>query len=430
MFVKLPTFVVVAVTAGFCLGAPTSEETGLSVREPKRHPGLEGYPKCGAPICKRDGGHLGFLDDAEVNLGESCLFVSFDLEVNQYSVNRAAETCKCAEGKLPFFFHGHCQCSGDKLNYTRTDVAAYDSQLSDGKRDLERRIRCAVINCPRYRERVILANGHCYCAPQGHIPQGARPAALKRDAAGSESVQTDQVEQAVPQKPRRNAQDDYNASPLDCASIAKCPANQHPVNNASDGMCECVDDDDDSDNGTLDCAAIAKCPGEQHPVFNNNAGQCECIPNGTQLDCVSISQCSDGAHPINYNGMCICVPNNPNQKMARHFSVAGTSSKLTSSPWTTVPANTTVPASPTVSATSWPTGPPKQGCTIEEDPGCYDAARCIPILDPGCTDPGRYSVQNFAGHCICRPNCTATQMCPEGLCAFDVQVGNCGCYLC
>ncbi|KAL8790321.1 MAG: hypothetical protein Q9213_000673 [Squamulea squamosa] len=428
MFVKIPTLVVVAVTAGFCLGAPTSEATAK--KRPLGHPGLDRYPKCGAPICKR---------------------------------------------------------------------AAQHNQISDEKRDLERRINCAVLNCPLYRERVILANGNCYCAPQGHIPQGAQPAAHKRDIATPESIEHDratqldqaiqdgqlveincehrwhcppgghaakinsrclcvpnklklsrdlsgsiQLQQAVTQNLRRSAQDNDSTGPLDCASIAKCPANQHPVNNASDGMCECVDDDDESDNSPMDCAAISKCPADQHPVFNNNAGQCECIPDGTQLDCVSISQCSDGAHPINYNGMCICIPNSRNQqKMVRDLSVADTPPKACSASSvitttaappssTTLSVNTTVPAWTTSinSPTAWPTGPPKQDCTLEEDPGCNDPARCIAVLDPGCTDPGRFSVENFAGHCICRPNCTAVANCEKGLCASNVQVGNCGCYPC
>ncbi|KAL9038113.1 MAG: hypothetical protein Q9180_003334, partial [Flavoplaca navasiana] len=53
MFVKLPTIVLVAVTATLSLGAPTPEGDGLSLRE--ANPQIEGYPNCGAPICKRDG---------------------------------------------------------------------------------------------------------------------------------------------------------------------------------------------------------------------------------------------------------------------------------------------------------------------------------------------------------------------------------------
>lgn len=51
MFVKLPTIVLVAVTANLGLGAPTPEGDGLSLRAAS--PQIEGYPNCGAPICKR-----------------------------------------------------------------------------------------------------------------------------------------------------------------------------------------------------------------------------------------------------------------------------------------------------------------------------------------------------------------------------------------
>ena len=53
MFVKLPVLVLLAATAIQCLAAPTADADELSVREPKRRPGLDRYPKCGAPICKR-----------------------------------------------------------------------------------------------------------------------------------------------------------------------------------------------------------------------------------------------------------------------------------------------------------------------------------------------------------------------------------------
>lgn len=51
MFIKLPTIVLVAVAAGLCLAAPAPNADGLSLREAE--PQIEGYPNCGAPICKR-----------------------------------------------------------------------------------------------------------------------------------------------------------------------------------------------------------------------------------------------------------------------------------------------------------------------------------------------------------------------------------------
>lgn len=69
-----------------------------------------------------DGAHIGFLSDAEVDLGKSSMFVGFELRVDQYLVNRAADNCSCPNGKIAFLFHGHCQCAGDTLNYTGPGV--------------------------------------------------------------------------------------------------------------------------------------------------------------------------------------------------------------------------------------------------------------------------------------------------------------------
>ncbi|KAI4248516.1 MAG: hypothetical protein L6R40_001078 [Gallowayella cf. fulva] len=329
MLVKLPSFVLVALATSVCFAAPTSEPNGLSARESStgrfiaiidlpsmllsilwgskasscrwiitsrrptqadcdveaRKPNHRHYPDCGAPVCRRDAvtSHLP-LDNNDAEL-----------------LKRGAELCRCPVGQVAFIFHGHCQCSGDPLvNYTRTDISERDTDAVLRKPKLERKrdnsvqggiTNCHKIGCPpgAHGERVY---GRCLCVPNN-----------KRRAL---SVLTEVEE--------RDAQ--YDAGPLDCASIAKCPTNQHPVNNAADGMCECVDDDQ-PDTGILDCVAIAKCPADQHAVFNNSAGRCECIPDGTQLDCPSISKCSDGAHPINYNGNCICVPDMMSTKEKR-----------------------------------------------------------------------------------------------------------------
>ncbi|KAL8929747.1 MAG: hypothetical protein Q9172_000304 [Xanthocarpia lactea] len=246
MFVKLPALVLLAVTAVPCLAAPTADADGLSVREPKRRPGLASYPKCGAPICKRDG------EDAEADLGTSLTYAFFELEADQGSVTRAANLAgsevsskrevqidcqkrlRCPPGGKSTKVKGRCLCLPTKLVrdvsgsnsidaeadlVTRAaDVAGSElSSKRDVQIDCQKRLRCP----PGGKSTKV--KGRCLCLPTK----------LVRDVSESNSV-----EEAVPQALRRNAEDDYDAATLDCASIAKCSKGAHPIKYK--GNCVCV----------------------------------------------------------------------------------------------------------------------------------------------------------------------------------------------
>ncbi|KAL8863526.1 MAG: hypothetical protein Q9178_000207 [Gyalolechia marmorata] len=255
-----------------------------------------------------------------------------------------ARRLRCPPGGKSTKVNGRCLCLPAKLVRDVSEWSSIDAEADlvlSFKRDVQ--IDCARrLRCPPGGKSTKV-NGRCLCLP----------AKLVRDVPRSDSV-----EEAVPQTLGRNAEDNSEAAPVDCASIAKCRGNQRPVNIASD-RCECVDNDkpdaapmdcasiakcpgnqhpvnvasdrckcvdnDKPDTGILDCSAITKCRPGQHPVFINNAGRCECIPDGTQLDCPSIAKCSKGAHPINHNGNCVCVSWFPNQLEERDFSSADAS---------------------------------------------------------------------------------------------------------
>ncbi|KAL8677157.1 MAG: hypothetical protein Q9186_006392 [Xanthomendoza sp. 1 TL-2023] len=336
--IKLASVVLVTVVTGLCFAAPTSDTDGLSIRENSAEAADPNYPGCGAPICRR---------------------------------NAAASSDLVSDGKNAERTEG--TTGNPHKNNDRSAYLEFASGIFEREND-KRKI--CVQNCPRYRRPVKGPDGKCICEPQrgtherdntvievihgrsedddgqDYSPNEKRqifPDACKHkmcppgkradplhlcscrtyrpsfDSTGAGADTFDKrdldafkgLEERKAQL-ERSAQSASNAGPLDCASMTKCPTNQHPVNNAADGMCECVTDDTPT-MGILDCASIAKCPADQHPVFNNNAGQCECIPEGTQLDCASISKCSDGAHPMNYNGNCICVPDGTNPRMKRDF---------------------------------------------------------------------------------------------------------------
>ncbi|KAL8727949.1 MAG: hypothetical protein Q9166_005714 [cf. Caloplaca sp. 2 TL-2023] len=391
MFVKLATIVLVAAAAGLCLAVPTSEDMGLTIRESLAEPAPgdpTNYPDCGAPICVREAAP----GSERPPKGCPKNYPDCGASIDKRAVENVG--CNCPEGKVPFYFHGHCQCSDDALNYTRPDSSEHATEvcgcpegtvgfkfrgvcqcsgesiplsnnphfrgkrsaiselgagLSTEVRELDERKLCAQ-NCSyMQRARPHGEHGKCICEPYkreistpeenneqdedniaqvGEEKREVSSGLEERDAEincqqrrkcppGGHAQLVNHNCLCVPSKLRleRDAQDYPNPGPLDCTSIAKCPSGQHPTNNAADGMCECVDDDT-PDSSILDCAAIAKCPANQHPVFNNMAGRCECIPDGTQLDCPSVSKCSDGAHPINYNGNCICVPDQQQKRDA------------------------------------------------------------------------------------------------------------------
>ncbi|KAL8988698.1 MAG: hypothetical protein Q9169_008509 [Polycauliona sp. 2 TL-2023] len=193
--------------------------------------------------------------------------------------------------------HGICRCKDNKVKLARDTSSLVERDVQAGQVSQIEQDNCRRLQCPPWGH-LVKSHGICRCKDN--------KVKLARD---------------IPSLEDRNAQVDSSDSdePLDCASIAKCPGGQHPVNNASDGMCECVDD-------PLDCASIAKCPGGQHPVSNADDGMCECVddstyslvkrnaqtmtPNGEEpLDCASIARCPGGQHPANNasDGMCECV---------------------------------------------------------------------------------------------------------------------------
>ncbi|KAL8894966.1 MAG: hypothetical protein Q9192_003934 [Flavoplaca navasiana] len=211
---------------------------------------------------------------------------------------------KCPPWGHPEKRYNRCFCINNKKAMLERDVQTdqalqaeqgeqidQTAQVEQGAQvDCEKRLKCPPWGHPEKR------HGRCFCI--NNKPKMR----LERDTSSLE-------QRSTPKLQLRNPQYDMPTGdePLDCASIAKCPGGQHPVNNASDGMCECVDDDT-PDTGMPDCASIAKCPGDQQAVFNNSLGMCQCIPLNTQLDCDTIAKCADGAHPMNYMGNCICVP--------------------------------------------------------------------------------------------------------------------------
>ncbi|KAL8813769.1 MAG: hypothetical protein Q9200_000022 [Gallowayella weberi] len=171
--------------------------------------------------------------------------------INAKSMNEVAAKVQLPQ-RVPYGLHAHKY--HDRSAFLELAPEIFNRELGERK--------ICVQNCPRYWRPVQGPDGKCTCEPQNGTHEREKSVMDLRKL-----------------KLERSAQYNLNAGPLDCASIAKCPANQHAVNNAADGMCECVNDDTPNP-GILDCAAIAKCPADQHPVYNNSAGQCQCIPDG------------------------------------------------------------------------------------------------------------------------------------------------------
>ncbi|KAL8914375.1 MAG: hypothetical protein Q9171_001005 [Xanthocarpia ochracea] len=270
MFVKLPVLVLLAVAAILCLAAPTADADELSVREPKRRPGLASYPKCGAPICKRDG------DDAELDLVNRAANVAGSELSSKRDVQiDCQKRLRCPPGGKSTKVKGRCLCLPTKLVRDVSGLNSIEEAVPQTlKRDVQ--INCQKrLRCPPGGKSTKV-KGRCLCLPTK----------LVRDVSELSSI-----EEAIPQTLRRHAKDDSDDAPVDCASIAKCRGNQHPVNIASD-RCECIDND---------------------------------MPDAAPLDCASIAKCSKGAHPIKYNGYCVCVPWFPNQQEERDLSLADAS---------------------------------------------------------------------------------------------------------
>ncbi|KAL8689589.1 MAG: hypothetical protein Q9224_004608, partial [Gallowayella concinna] len=334
MQIKLASVVLVTVVTGLCFAAPTSDTDGLSIRENSAEAADPNYPGCGAPICRRNAAAGSDLVSDGKNAERSTTGNphktndrSAYLELAPAIFERENDKRKICVQNCPRYRRpvkgpdGKCICEPQRGTHERDNTMIeeiYGRSEDDGRQDYspneKRQIfpdACKHKTCPPGKRADPLHL--CSCRTYRPSFDSTGPGADtfdKRDLDAFEELEERKAQL------ERSAQSASNAGPLDCASMTKCPAYQHPVNNAADGMCECVTDDTPS-TGILDCASIAKCPADQHPVFNNNAGQCECIPEGTQLDCASISKCADGAHPMNYNGNCICVPDGTNPPMKR-----------------------------------------------------------------------------------------------------------------
>lgn len=97
---------------------------------------------------------------------------------NPIVANRAAEMCGCPPGKVGFFIHGHCACSGDPLepayglgqdaapDVEDSTVAEADSAITEpNEHDLDARQVMCGNNCRRGFRAARDSHGKCDCEP-------------------------------------------------------------------------------------------------------------------------------------------------------------------------------------------------------------------------------------------------------------------------
>ncbi|CAO1599945.1 hypothetical protein XANCAGTX0491_003650 [Xanthoria calcicola] len=364
MLVKLSTTVLVAVAAGLCLAAPAQDDHDLSLREAKKSP-IESYPKCGAPICLRDGAHNGFLSEEEVALvnraaDHTPAEVKRDVTVSEESSKRDVQVfqgtaidcqkrLRCPPGGHPEKINNRCLCRPNKLKLERDDDSASLEERTDVDPVTPGTVKCAsVTKCPANQHAVDIGKDgskcQCFDNPTSDDPPRTSCALVARcpdgqhivDTAGDGSacgcflyvpptgpgktnctsiVQCPKAQHPVDIAGDGSQCECYDNPPTsgrpprtNCAQLASCPDNQHIVDIAGDGSaCKCFPN---IDAGVKDCAAIAKCPGEQHAIWDDEAGQCQCVADeGTQPDCATVAKCPGGQRAVfdDEAGQCQCL---------------------------------------------------------------------------------------------------------------------------
>ncbi|KAI4221063.1 MAG: hypothetical protein L6R36_007159 [Xanthoria steineri] len=378
MLVKLSTTVLVAVAAGLCLAAPALDDHDLSLREAKESP-IESYPKCGAPICLRDEAHVGILSEEEVALvnraaDHTLAEVKRDVTVSEESSKRdvlsnqvfqgTAIDCqkrlKCPPGGHPEKINNRCLC---RPNKKRDVQVGQTSEVFQGTAiDCQKRLKCPPGGHP---EKI---NNRCLCRPN--------KLKLERDDDSASLEERTDVDPVTPGTAK-------------CASVLKCPANQHAVDIGKDGSkCQCFDNPTSDDPPRTSCAIVARCPDGQHIVDTAGDGSaCGCFlyvpPLGPgKTNCTSIVRCPKAQHPVDIAGdgsKCECYDNPPTSARPPRTNCA----QLASCP---------------------------DNQHIVDIAGDGSACKCFPNIDPDVKD------------------CAAIAKCPGGQQAvFDNEAGQCQC---
>ncbi|KAL8988874.1 MAG: hypothetical protein Q9177_002123 [Variospora cf. flavescens] len=182
MFLKLPALLAVASAAISCLAAPPFDGSGLAARSDfaaaEDTDRIPSGPKNGPPAIVDNVVGLGGCTSASPTACSNNVVER--IVTNLVIANRASEICGCAPGKVGYFLHGHCTCSGDPLEPlygsgedTFLDVegsaaAEVDpAPIENNKQELQARKLYPICpdDCRRYMRSVRKKDGTCTCVP-------------------------------------------------------------------------------------------------------------------------------------------------------------------------------------------------------------------------------------------------------------------------
>lgn len=235
---------------------------------------------------------------------------------------RASEICGCPEGKVGYFLHGHCACSGDPIslsNEYEVDMESDVKRSVTSKPDPE-----PTGDCPACYNRELpfrYLDGRCTCIhvkedraykSRGICPHCPRSSPSSKDSSGHcQCPQFDRKREASV-KSAGTFQKDGELEARKAICAINCRYLSRPVR-GEDGKCHCEPVETDVLKKRQSPDAMVKMIVHSPPLFkiyyDGNHQQ-------AKLDCLVYMQCQAGVAPpaadyrgvVTPHGECICKP--------------------------------------------------------------------------------------------------------------------------